>query len=180
MNFYPRYIGDYQRDTSRLTMLEHGAYTLLLDDYYGTEQPLPAALDALYHLCRATTDAERSAVDRVCAMFFPIGDDGLRHHRRVDEEIVKAKKRIVAAKNNGKKRGGKKATGIPSGLPSGQAPHPHKGMTTTARGAGCISAAPSPVTGVLASTLPTLVGTAPTPEQAAELARVRNALKGVA
>ena len=133
MNFYPRFIGDYQRDTSRLTMIDHGAYTLLLDDYYGTERPLPPDAPSLYHICRATTEAEREAVVRVADAFFPVASDGLRHHRRVDEEIVKAKKRIIAAKNNGKKRRGRQATGIPSGIPSGVAhhPHPHKGITTS-------------------------------------------------
>ena len=36
MIFYKRYLGDYQRDTGHLSMLEHGAYTLLLDAFYAT------------------------------------------------------------------------------------------------------------------------------------------------
>ncbi len=30
MNYYERHLGDYAKDTAHLTMIEHGAYTLLL------------------------------------------------------------------------------------------------------------------------------------------------------
>ena len=40
--WYPRYPGDYARDTQDLDSLElHGAYTLLLDHYYMTQRPIP-------------------------------------------------------------------------------------------------------------------------------------------
>ena len=42
VNYYERHLGDYARDTAHLTMVEHGAYTLLLDRYYATESPIPA------------------------------------------------------------------------------------------------------------------------------------------
>ena len=42
MNYYERHLGDYAKDTAHLTMIEHGAYSLLLDRYYGTEQGIPA------------------------------------------------------------------------------------------------------------------------------------------
>ena len=42
MNYYKRHIGDYAAATRHLSMLEHGAYTMLLDVYYTSEQPLPA------------------------------------------------------------------------------------------------------------------------------------------
>lgn len=105
MNFYPRYIGDYQRDTSRLSIMEHGAYALLLDDYYGQERPLPADLSELYRICRATTTKEREAVQSVARQFFPIDGDGLRHNGRADEEIQKAHERIEAARKNGRNGG---------------------------------------------------------------------------
>ena len=41
MNYYNRHLGDYAKDTRHLTMLEHGAYCLLLDYYYATEKPIP-------------------------------------------------------------------------------------------------------------------------------------------
>ena len=42
MNYYERHLGDYAKDAGHLSMLEHGAYSLLLDRYYTTEQPIPA------------------------------------------------------------------------------------------------------------------------------------------
>lgn len=68
MNYYKRHLGDYARDTGHLSMLEHGAYGLLLDRYYATERGIPAA-DA-YRICRARSAAERAAVDAVLAEFF--------------------------------------------------------------------------------------------------------------
>lgn len=45
MNYYERHLGDYSKDTAHLTMIEHGAYGLLLDRYYGTEAGIPADLE---------------------------------------------------------------------------------------------------------------------------------------
>ena len=63
MNFYKRFIGDYQRDTAHLAMLEHGAYTALLDAYHATEKPLPRA-DAicLPNRLRAVTPSAKRTV----------------------------------------------------------------------------------------------------------------------
>ena len=62
MNYYRRYVGDYLRDTSRLSLVEHGAYTLLLDYYYAEERPIPGDVDAACRLVRAVTEGERLAV----------------------------------------------------------------------------------------------------------------------
>ena len=55
MNYYRRFMGDYAKKTAALSFAEHGAYTLLLDELYSTETPLPAEHEALYRLCRAMT-----------------------------------------------------------------------------------------------------------------------------
>ena len=85
MNFYERHLGDYARDTGHLSLLEHGAYTLLLDRYYSTEKPIPAK--QAERLARATTKPERDAVKAVLDEYFTLEDDGCWHHKRVDEEI---------------------------------------------------------------------------------------------
>lgn len=105
MNYYRRYMADYNSKTAALSMAEHGAYTLLLDHYYSTEVPLPASLDALYRLCRAMTKPEQQAVKSVAEAFFPVSGDGLRHNLRADGEIEKAKPVIEAARTNGVKGG---------------------------------------------------------------------------
>lgn len=128
MNYFEFYPGDYSRDTSDLTLAEHGAYLLLLAAYYGQEKPLPAPAEALYRVARAMITAEQKAVRAVADRFFPVAEDGLRHNARADAEIEKAQGRIAAAKENGR-RGGrpkknpmgsenktqKKPTGFPLG-----------------------------------------------------------------
>ncbi len=121
MNYYERHIGDYARDAGHLTMLEHGAYGLLLDRYYSTEQPIP--VDQAHRVCRARSREERAAVDAVLAEFFTRDGDVWRNGR-ADREIEKARTRIEAARSNGA-RGGRpkknpdptepKPTGFPPG-----------------------------------------------------------------
>jgi uncharacterized protein YdaU (DUF1376 family) len=89
LNFYKRYLGDYARDTAHLTLIEHGAYQVLLDTYYATEEPLPTEAGSLYRIAKAFTAAEKKAVMAIVSKFFPIGSDGLRHNKRADEEITK-------------------------------------------------------------------------------------------
>ena len=90
MNFYKRYIGDYQRKTGHLSICEHGAYTLMLDVHYATGKPLPPEEDRLFRLLRATTDQEQLAVAVVLDHFWKLTDQGWVNPRAM-EEIGKAK-----------------------------------------------------------------------------------------
>lgn len=120
MNYYERFPGDYQRDTQHLSLAEHGAYTLLMDAYYSTEHPLSSDPRVLFRICGAFTSKERSAVESVSNQFFEKSDDGLLHHKRIDAEIEKAKKRIDSARENGSKGGRpRKPSGLPIGNPVG-------------------------------------------------------------
>lgn len=112
MNYYERHIGDYARDAGHLTMLEHGAYTMLLDRYYSTEKPIPA--DQAHRVCRAKTKEEKAAVDTVLAEFFDLVD-GAWMNGRATREIAKAQTKIEAARANGAKGGRPKANPKPSG-----------------------------------------------------------------
>ena len=102
MNYYEHHLGDYAKDTAHLTMLEHGAYRLLLDRYYGTEQGIPD--DQAHRVARARTREEKAAVDAVLAEFFTL-EAGVWKNGRAEEEIAKAQVKINAAKENGKKGG---------------------------------------------------------------------------
>lgn len=101
MNFYKRYMGDYLRDTLRLPMIQDGAYNRLIDAYYAEERPLPLKKEELYTMARATSKAEREAVDAVVQRFFREMADGY-HHKRIDEEIEKAEAKAEANRQNGK------------------------------------------------------------------------------
>lgn len=115
MNFYPRFPGDYMRKTMHLSMLEDGAYTRLLDWYYANDSAIPN--DRRYAVARASTAAERNAVDAVLGMFFTL-IEGQQHNQRADNEIEAGRKRIDAAKENGKK-GGRKPGRQPEKNPMG-------------------------------------------------------------
>lgn len=119
MNFYKRYPADYGKKTARLTLAEHGAYTLLLDELYTTEIGLPDDHDELYRICRAMTKPEQTAVRTVADKFFPVAADGLRHNRRATAELIEAAPAMEAARLNGKKGGRpkKQTQQKPTGFP---------------------------------------------------------------
>ena len=60
MHYYKRNLGDYAKKAGRLSMLQHGAYTVLLDTCYDREQfpTLEEAIDWAW----ASTEAEIEAV----------------------------------------------------------------------------------------------------------------------
>lgn len=98
MNYFELYPGDYLRDTTRLTLVEHGAYLRLLMAYYAEEQPLPVDLNELYVIAGATDISGKKAIKKVAEKYFPEGSDGLRHNTRADGEISKASGRMEGAK----------------------------------------------------------------------------------
>ena len=102
MNYYERHLGDYARDTAHLSMLEHGAYGLLLDRYYATEQGIPDG--QAHRLARARTREEKAAVDAVLAEFFQLVD-GVWVNSRAEGEIEKTYRKIDVARKNGKSGG---------------------------------------------------------------------------
>ncbi|MEY2688358.1 MAG: hypothetical protein RL375_2556 [Pseudomonadota bacterium] len=117
MNYYSRHLGDYAKDTGHLTMIEHGAYGLLLDRYYGTEAGIPA--DQVHRVARARSKEEKDAVDAVLAEFFTL-KAGVWINARCEEELTKARTKIEAAHENGR-RGGR-PRGEPKPNPGGNPP----------------------------------------------------------
>lgn len=107
MNFYPHHLGDYAKDTKDLSMLEHGAYRLLLDHNYATEQPIPNEIDKLYRIAGARTPAELKAVQAVAEKFFPVNGDGRRHNKRAEQEIARLREKSAKAKGSAEARWGK-------------------------------------------------------------------------
>lgn len=86
MNYFKLWIGDYQRDTPHLSVLEHGAYLLMLQHYYAMEKPLPTGR-ALHRMLRAEDKATRDAIDAVAAQFWTKTPEGLVN-TRADAEIA--------------------------------------------------------------------------------------------
>lgn len=105
MNFYKHYFGDYARKTAHLSLIDHGAYRVLLDHYYATRAPLPAEMLTLCRICRATTESETESVLRIVNEFFPLREDGRRHNPRADQEITKWTQQAEINREIGKKGG---------------------------------------------------------------------------
>lgn len=85
MHYYKRNIGDYAKKAGRLSMLEHGAYTLLMDAIYDRETfpTLEEALDWAW----ARGEAEVAAVKFVLNKFFELREDGRYVQNRIQEEL---------------------------------------------------------------------------------------------
>jgi uncharacterized protein YdaU (DUF1376 family) len=95
MNYFQKHLGDIAKKTAHLTMLEYGAYNLILDAYYDREQG-PTLVEAT-RWARARTDYEKAAVLAVLDEFFTLGDEGRYTQTRVEEEIAKASIQIEDA-----------------------------------------------------------------------------------
>lgn len=84
MHYYKRNIGDYAKKAGRLSMLEHGAYTILIDSCYDREQ-FPTLEDA-FDWAWARNDDEKSAVKFVLSKFFTL-ENGVYVQKRIKEEL---------------------------------------------------------------------------------------------
>jgi uncharacterized protein YdaU (DUF1376 family) len=86
MHYYKRNLGDYAKKAGRLTMLQHGAYTLLIDSCYDREVfPTPEqALEWTW----ASTEAEVEAVKFVLSRFFTLDKDGCYVQDRILCELL--------------------------------------------------------------------------------------------
>jgi len=105
VNYYKRHIGDYAAATRHLSMIEHGAYSLLLDVYYTSELPLPADPKEAARKAGARGKEETAAVESILREFFTLEADGW-HQKRCDKEI--AERRAAADKHREVgKRGGR-------------------------------------------------------------------------
>lgn len=84
----PLFIGDYLADTSRLTTEQHGAYLLLIMDYWRNGPP-PDNAQVLSQITRLSPDAW-SITQAMLKQFFSI-EDCVWRHKRIDAELIAAK-----------------------------------------------------------------------------------------
>lgn len=85
--YFRFHAADYLLDTLGLTQEEHGAYLLLILNYYWNGS-LPHEPDQVYELARADNEARRTAVDRVLKRYFH-EENGLITHNRIERELGK-------------------------------------------------------------------------------------------
>jgi len=87
MHYYPHNIADYRKDTSHLTLLEHGIYRQLLDSYYLDEIPLSNDLAKLMRSHSVRTAEEQQSLQNVLTDFFELTESGYIH-KRCDDVIA--------------------------------------------------------------------------------------------
>lgn len=115
----PLYIGDYLGDTQRLTTEQHGAYILLIIDYWRNGPP-PDDDSILQQIVRLDKSAWKKHRLVLSKMFQII--DGEWKHKRIDKELIAAKdnaeRRSKKAKAGADARWGKRQTDASSNAPS--------------------------------------------------------------
>lgn len=84
----PFYVGDYLRDTGRLTTEGHGAYLLLILDYWTSGAALPDDDDQLAAIVRLPLQRWQK-LRPLLEKFFRV-DNGVWWHKRVEQEIYQA------------------------------------------------------------------------------------------
>lgn len=82
----PLYVGDYLRSTVDLTKAEHGSYLLSIMAYWDKGESLEDSK------MRAICGKEYYRVTEFYSMV-----DGRWHHKRIDEELSKARERALKA-----------------------------------------------------------------------------------
>jgi 5-methylcytosine-specific restriction endonuclease McrA len=85
MHYYKRNLGDYAKKAGRLSMLQHGAYTLLIDACYDRET-FPT-LEQAIEWTWASSDIEIDAVKFVLNRFFVLNDNGQYVDKIIEAEI---------------------------------------------------------------------------------------------
>ena len=106
MHYYKRNLGDYAKKCGRLSMLEHGAYTLLIDACYDREQ-FPTMAEAI-DWCWARSESEIDAVKFVLIKFFSLEGE-VYVQNRIKEELddyhnKAVKNKVIATEREEKRR----------------------------------------------------------------------------
>jgi uncharacterized protein YdaU (DUF1376 family) len=99
MHYYQHHIGDFIRDTSRLTDSQTIAYLRLIWLYYETEEPLENDISMLAF----KIGSDENTVEMLLKCFFYA--NALRwHHKRIDSEIEAYKNKSEKAKKSAEMR----------------------------------------------------------------------------
>lgn len=108
--YYTKNIEEYRRETSALSLLEHGAYNTLIDECYLTQRPIPDDFSRICKMCRAATEEEQKAVEYVLCTFFKKEQNSYVHEGVVQATEKLNKLRDIGRKNAKKRWGGDSRT----------------------------------------------------------------------
>jgi len=98
MHYFEYNIKDYRADAFQLTLVQHGAYRQLIDQYYLNEKPLTLNIDDLCYELLIRGDDEKKAIVFILEKFFDKTEDGYAH-KRCDVVIKKYKAKSNQSRN---------------------------------------------------------------------------------
>jgi len=96
--WFPFYVGDYIADTMHLSAEEHGAYLLLIIHYWKTQNAIKNDKKTLKNISKINSKKLQNVLS-----FFQ-EKDGYFFHKRIEEEIAKAKAKSDAARKSAEAR----------------------------------------------------------------------------
>jgi uncharacterized protein YdaU (DUF1376 family) len=99
-HWIPFYIGDYERDTKDLTMIEDGAYFRLLRYCWTTGQGLPLDEMTIFRIAAAFTQEEQEVTRKILGKFFTKKSTGF-FNKKAQEIAKKQKEKMEIFKKNG-------------------------------------------------------------------------------
>ena len=113
--FMPLFIGDYLAGTSRLSTEQHGAYLLLIMDYWMNGPP-PNDDRVLASITRMSMDAWSIAQASIKHFFYE--ENGCLKHKRIEQELARATENKAKAKEKAEKAAKARWKNAPSNAPS--------------------------------------------------------------
>jgi len=100
------FVADYLADTAHLTTVQHGAYMLLIMNYWQRGKPLPSKDEYLAQICRLTLD-QWLEIKPIIAEFFTERKDTWTH-KRIDIDLQKVMSKSTKLSEAGKASGAKR------------------------------------------------------------------------
>jgi len=85
MHYYQFNIADYRKDTAHLSLVEHGIYRTLIDQYFLNEQPLTLNLNMLMRETCARSEQEKDSFMYIIEKYFEKTSEGYAHKRCIFE-----------------------------------------------------------------------------------------------
>ena len=104
MHYYKFNIGDFDKSTRHLSIIERGLFRDILDLYIKNEKPVTDNLKKLERLLCVKSKAEKEALQNILDDFFVLTDDG--YYSEYCQSILNdTTDRVEASRENGKKGG---------------------------------------------------------------------------
>ena len=104
MHYYKFNIGDFDKSTRHLSIIERGLFRDILDLYIKDEKPVTDNLKKLERLLCVKSKAEKEALQNILDDFFILTDDG--YYSDYCQSILDdTTDRVEASRENGKKGG---------------------------------------------------------------------------